>query len=77
MAHRGFQSLLGFMDRFKPSVLVHGHSHRYDPMIEMYTRYGDTDVVNVYGHSILEMVQEGKQGSWHLSDKSRLEVIHG
>lgn len=77
MAHKGFESLLGFMDRFKPSVLLHGHSHRYDPMMPTYTRYGETDVINVYGHLLLEMVQEDTQQGWHLSDTSRLEVMHG
>lgn len=77
LPHRGFESLLGFMDHFKPSLLLHGHSHRYDPMMPTYTRVGETDVVNIYGHSILQVVREGEHRSWRLSDRSRQEVANG
>lgn len=77
ITHRGFESLLGFMERFKPSLLLHGHSHRYDPTMPTYTRYAETDVINVYGHTIIDMVYEGGQRGWHLSDTSRLEVSNG
>lgn len=66
LPHRGFESLVGFIDHFKPTLLLHGHSHRYDPMMPTCSQHGETTVLNIYGHEILELVQE-EQGSWHLA----------
>lgn len=76
-AHKGFESLLGFVEHFRPSLLLHGHSHRYDPTMATYTRLGETDIVNVFGHNILELVRDDEQSGWHLSDRSRHEVQNG
>jgi Icc-related predicted phosphoesterase len=45
--HRGFKSLLWFMERFKPRYLLHGHKHVYKPE-PCRTGYEDTQVLNVY-----------------------------
>ncbi len=37
VAHRGFTSLIPFIERFRPALLLHGHTHRYDPMPVSYT----------------------------------------
>jgi Icc-related predicted phosphoesterase len=66
VAHKGFESLVTFIDRVKPTVLVHGHTHRYDPMQETHTRVGETEVINVYGHALLTLVWEGKASRWKL-----------
>lgn len=53
LPHRGFQAFLGFLDRFKPRYLLHGHKHVYGPE-RTRTRYGDTEVINVYPFRVIE-----------------------
>jgi uncharacterized protein len=69
VAHRGFASLLGFIERFEPTLLLHGHTHRYDPMKPTRTKHGRTEIINVYGHALLDLVRE-ENGRWRL-EKSR------
>jgi Icc-related predicted phosphoesterase len=65
IAHMGFKSLLPFIERFRPAVLLHGHTHHYDPMQPVHSTFGDTEIINVYGHKLLNMVQQG-DGAWRL-----------
>jgi Icc-related predicted phosphoesterase len=52
--HRGFRALLGFMDRFEPRYLIHGHIHRsYGFSIVTETRYKQTMVLNTAGYQLL------------------------
>jgi Icc-related predicted phosphoesterase len=52
--HRGFQALLGFMDRFAPRYLIHGHIHRsYGFSSVTETRYRRTMVLNTAGYRLL------------------------
>ena len=53
VCHRGFRSLLWFMERFRPRYLLHGHKHIYKPEGRR-TRYLDTEVINVYPYHIVE-----------------------
>ena len=53
LPHRGFKALLGFMARFRPRYLLHGHKHVYGPR-EHQARYLDTEVINVYPFSVIE-----------------------
>ena len=53
-AHRGFKALLGFMGRFRPRYLLHGHTHLYRGDETADTRYLDTEVVNVYPFRVIE-----------------------
>lgn len=52
--HRGFRSFLWLMRTFKPRWLVHGHIHLYDLGDVRVSSYGETTVVNAFGHWILE-----------------------
>jgi hypothetical protein len=52
--HRGFRSFLWLMRAFKPRWLVHGHIHLYDLADVRVSVYGETTVVNAFGHWILE-----------------------
>lgn len=52
--HRGFKSLLWFMDRFRPRYLIHGHKHVYKPE-PCQTGYGDTQVINAYPSCVLDL----------------------
>ncbi|MER2598500.1 MAG: metallophosphoesterase [Caldilineales bacterium] len=54
-AHLGFDAFLWLMRRFQPRYLLHGHKHvyRHDEVVE--TRYGATQVINVYPWRVLEI----------------------
>ena len=54
-AHGGFESFLGLIDLHKPSLWLHGHVHLYGPEVQRVASRGKTKVVNVFGHSILEV----------------------
>jgi len=69
LCHTGFNAFLRFMDRFEPRYLLHGHVHVYGPPVAqsdlgrepglgdqpMETRYGRTQVINVYPYRVLEI----------------------
>jgi uncharacterized protein len=52
--HRGFRSFLWLMRAFRPRWLVHGHIHLYDLADVRITAYGDTVVVNAFGHWLID-----------------------
>jgi uncharacterized protein len=52
--HRGFRCFLWLMRTFKPRWLVHGHIHLYDLGDVRISSYGETTVVNAFGHWILD-----------------------
>jgi uncharacterized protein len=57
--HQGFRAFRTFMDRFRPSYLVHGHVHVYSPFETTETTYKQTRVLNTYGYRTLE-IDEGQ-----------------
>lgn len=75
VAHRGFPSLLSFIQRFRPTILLHGHTHRYDPMQPIFTDLGRTMVINTYGYLLLEMEPAGGRAGWQLQTQ-RLRGVH-
>ncbi|MDR2793844.1 MAG: metallophosphoesterase [Treponema sp.] len=54
LCHKGFKPFLWFMKTFKPKYLVHGHIHLYDLSDIRVTAYHDTQVINAYGHYIID-----------------------
>ena len=52
--HVGFKAFVWFMERFRPSFLLHGHVHLYDINAERAVSYRDTTIINVYDHYVLE-----------------------
>jgi len=54
LCHRGFRCFLDFMDRYAPKYLLHGHIHLDDHNANRVTRYGGTQVINVFGSYMLE-----------------------
>lgn len=54
--HRGFESYLKLIRRFKPRYFIHGHIHAHftDPSQRM-TQVGDTWVINAFGFHLLEV----------------------
>ncbi|MDR2159998.1 MAG: metallophosphoesterase [Treponema sp.] len=59
--HLGFRAFLWFMRSFKPRYLVHGHIHLYDLADTRTTRYGDTLVINAYGHYVINVEEPEKK----------------
>ena len=53
-AHHGFDCLHGLVRALRPTLLVHGHVHPYGSRVPD-RRLGDTTVVNVVGHRVLEL----------------------
>jgi Icc-related predicted phosphoesterase len=54
-AHIGFESFVGMIDRHRPELWLHGHVHLYGSKQQRITSRGDTKVLNVFGHRILEI----------------------
>jgi len=55
VAHVGFESFVDLIDRHEPTLWLHGHVHLYGPDQERVLRKGETKIVNVYGHRILDV----------------------
>jgi uncharacterized protein len=55
LCHRGFSSFLWLMRVFKPRFLIHGHIHLYDLNDVRISSFGETSVVNAFGHCVLTM----------------------
>lgn len=53
--HTGFKSYVGFLNRFRPAYLIHGHVHLRFPKQERLTVYRQTTVLNAYGYQVLEI----------------------
>ena len=49
LAHKGFRVFRWFLRLFRPRYHLHGHTHVYDARTVTATRFGDTQVLNVYG----------------------------
>ncbi|MBO4859125.1 MAG: metallophosphoesterase [Treponema sp.] len=60
LCHRGYECYNWFIEKFKPTFMVHGHIHLYDIREERVTKHNDTTIVNAYAHWVLEFppVQE-------------------
>lgn len=53
--HKGFESFNWFIEKFKPTYMVHGHIHLYDLREERVSKHQDTVVVNAYSHYVIEL----------------------
>lgn len=52
--HRGFRPFLRLIRRWKPRWFLHGHVHLYDLAAPRRSTVGDTTVVNVFGHWVID-----------------------
>ena len=57
VAHKGFEALLTFMQRYQPRYLLHGHQHRSN-IDRWHTTFEQTEVVNIYPYRSLELRRE-------------------
>lgn len=53
--HKGFKSFLWFIDKFKPTYMIHGHIHLYDRNEPREIRYKKTRIINVFDYFELEL----------------------
>ena len=54
-AHRGASAFTWLIKTFQPKYHLHGHIHRYHPDDPAQTQFGQTLVVNAYGHRVLDI----------------------
>lgn len=53
-AHQGFEAFRRAMERFRPTLWLHGHTHVYRRDVPTQTPYHQTTVINVYPYRVLE-----------------------
>lgn len=62
LPHRGFQTFLTLIERYRPKYFLHGHVHKnYGRDFKRYDRYLDTKVINAYERCVFEYEDEGKK----------------
>lgn len=60
--HIGFECYNWFLNKYKPTYMVHGHIHLYDMREERTGKYFNTIVTNAYAHTLIELpLQENNQ----------------
>lgn len=57
--HKGFKSLLRFMEWYHPRYMLHGHVHTYDRRTVTQSQYQDTSVININPFMILHIEASG------------------
>jgi Icc-related predicted phosphoesterase len=70
VAHVGWAALIPVIDRFKPALLLHGHTHRYNPTLPVRSTRGKTEIINAYGHVLIELIRDDASSPWQLADAS-------
>lgn len=54
--HRGFESFIKLIARFKPRVFIHGHIHaHFTDSSQRMTRVGETQVINAFAWHLFEV----------------------
>ena len=53
--HKGFECFNWFIEKFKPTYMIHGHIHLYDMREERIGVYNNTTVIDAYAHHLLEI----------------------
>jgi len=53
-AHQGFAAFRSFLSAFRPSLMLHGHSHARRNVETMETQFLDTHVLNVYPYRLID-----------------------
>ncbi len=57
--HRGFDSFLKLISRFKPRYFIHGHIHgQFTDPAQRVTRVGNTRVINTFAFHVFEVAHE-------------------
>lgn len=63
LPHRGFKSMLNFIDWYQPRYMLHGHVHTYDRRKRTRTQHENTCIINVNPVTVLEIEpSSGEEG---------------
>jgi Icc-related predicted phosphoesterase len=54
-AHKGLQAIRRAIEWMRPRLLLHGHVHPYGREIAREAQLGETHVINVVGHRLIEL----------------------
>jgi uncharacterized protein len=71
LPHRGFESYLSLLRRFRPGLMIHGHQHVYNRNETTETDFGDTRIINTFGYRVLELTPRQNGSGWDLASSSR------
>ncbi len=55
LPHQGFKAFLGFIDRYHPEYVLHGHTHLYDNRAVRQSVRGHTLIINTYGYKFIDI----------------------
>ncbi|MEM6528913.1 MAG: metallophosphoesterase [Chloroflexota bacterium] len=53
--HRGFKSMLRFMDWYRPRYMLHGHVHTWDRRKQTVTQYNETCIMNINPVTVIDV----------------------
>ncbi|MEL6150258.1 MAG: metallophosphoesterase [Chloroflexota bacterium] len=56
--HRGFKSMLRFMDWYRPRYMLHGHVHTWDRRKQTVTQYNETCIMNINPVTVIDVEPE-------------------
>ncbi|MGM9648398.1 MAG: metallophosphoesterase [Butyricicoccaceae bacterium] len=49
LPHRGFRGFLKILDRYKPQIMIHGHTHlNYNYKLQRISQYKDSKIINAF-----------------------------
>lgn len=54
-SHRGFVSMLRFLEWYRPRYMLHGHVHTYDRRTVTRTQYLDTCIININPITVIDV----------------------
>ena len=57
--HRGFAAFRRALDSYQPRYWLHGHNHLSYARSKRVQQVGPTSVINVYGHTVIEIATHG------------------
>ncbi len=60
--HRGFNAFPWLIEKLNPRWFVHGHVHLYDLSVGRLAKSGTTDIVNAFGHWVIDTDEGTEQG---------------
>lgn len=59
--HRGFKCYRWFLEKFKPTYMIHGHIHLYDIQDIRVSNFSDTTIINAFSHYIVDFTPGTKE----------------
>jgi Icc-related predicted phosphoesterase len=60
LPHTGFQSLLKFMEWYRPRYMLHGHVHTWDRRTTVKSQYLDTCIMNINPVTVIDIEPDSR-----------------